>query len=95
MKVPEVLRTYCPSCGKHTLHNVRINRKGKESTMSRGRRKYTEVKKGYGGSPRTPKKPVYKVGKRTVLVLECSECKKKHQMVRKARTKKTVEIGHK
>lgn len=60
--------------------------------MSRGRRKYTEVKKGYGGSPRTPKKPNFKVGKRTVLILECTTCKKKHQYVHRARTKKPLEI---
>jgi ribosomal protein L44E len=74
------------------LHNVKLNRKGKESTMSMGRRKYIEVKKGYGGSPRTPKKPNYKVGKRTILVLECTACKKKHQRLYSARTKKTVEV---
>ncbi len=61
--------------------------------MNRGRRKYKVVKAGYGGSPRTPKKPCFKVGKRTVLVLECTSCKKKHQKVYAARTKKVAEIG--
>jgi len=92
MKVPDKIMTNCPKCGKHTLHNVKLNRKGKESTMSAGRRRYTEVKKGYGGSPRTPKKPNYKVGKRTILILECTVCKKKHQRLFSARTKKTVEV---
>ncbi|VVB52588.1 50S ribosomal protein L44e [uncultured archaeon] len=92
MKIPDKITANCPSCHKHVIHNVRINRKGKESTLSRGRRKYTEVKKGYGGSPRTPKKPVYKVGKRTVLILECSNCKKKHQRIFEARTKKPIEV---
>ncbi len=61
--------------------------------MNRGRRKYEEVKKGYGGSPRTPKKPNYKVGKRVLLVLQCNDCKKKHQKLYSARTKKTPEVG--
>lgn len=60
--------------------------------MSEGRRKYKEVKKGYGGSPRTPKKEVYKVGKRPFLVLKCKGCGKKHQRVYNARTKKSIEI---
>jgi len=92
MKLPEKSRTYCPKCGKHVEHDVRLQRKGKERTMNRGRRKYEAVKAGYGGSPRTPKKPVFKVGKRPVLILKCKECGKRHQKVYAARTKKTVEV---
>jgi len=92
MKFPDSLNTYCPSCRKHTKHKVSVGKKGKERTMNRGRRKYEEVKKGYGGSPRTPKKEVYKIGKRTVLLLKCTVCSKKHQKLFKARTKKPVEL---
>jgi len=60
--------------------------------MKKGRRRYEAVKSGYGGSPRTPKKEVYKVGKRPVLILTCKVCSKKQQMVYHARTKKRVEI---
>ena len=93
MKVPENVKRYCPSCKKHVEHDVRVNRKGKERTMNRGRRKYEEIKKGYGGSPRTPKKPVHKMGKRTVLLMKCKACGKTHQKVHRARTKKPVEVG--
>ncbi len=93
MKVPDKVRTNCPNCKKHIDHNVKISRKGKERSMNRGRRKYEAVKAGYGGSPRTTKKQVYKIGKRTVLLLECSQCKKKRQRVYSARTKKAVEVG--
>jgi large subunit ribosomal protein L44e len=92
MKVPGKLKTHCPSCNKHTDHNVKVSRKGKERSMNRGRRKFEEVKKGYGGMPRTPKKPCFKIGKRPSLVLECSGCKKKHQRIYSARTKKAVEV---
>jgi len=92
MKIPDKIKANCPHCRKHTVHNVKVARKGKESSMSRGRRKYIQVKKGYGGSPRTPKKQVYKIGKRVVLMLECTACKKKHQRNFSARTKKTVEV---
>ncbi|HHQ45478.1 MAG TPA: 50S ribosomal protein L44e [Candidatus Altiarchaeales archaeon] len=93
MKLPDKINTNCPKCGKHTQHTVKLSRKGKESPMNRGRRRYDEVKKGYGGSPRCPKKQVYKVGKRNVLLLECSVCKKKRQRVFAARTKKPLEVG--
>jgi len=93
MKVPGEIRTYCPKCDKHTKHDVRANRKGKERTINRGRRKYEEIKKGYGGSPRTPKKPVHKMGKRTVLLLKCKDCGKSHQKVNRSRTKKPVEVS--
>jgi ribosomal protein L44E len=95
MKVPDKIKTNCPSCGKHTVHTVRLQRKGKERFMNRGRRKYKAIKAGYGGSPRTTKKDVYKIGKRPVLLLECSECKKKHQRVFSSRTKKSVEVAGK
>ncbi len=92
MKVPQKLMAYCPYCNKHTEHEVRQDKKGKERTMNRGRRKYEAVKAGYGGSPRTPKKQVYKVGKRPVLILKCKTCGKRVQKNYKARTKKTVEV---
>jgi large subunit ribosomal protein L44e len=93
MKIPDKIKTNCPHCKKHTLHNVKLNRKGKERSMNRGRRKFEAVKMGYGGMPRTPKKPCFKIGKRPVLVLECTGCKKKHQKAYAARTKKTLEVG--
>jgi large subunit ribosomal protein L44e len=92
MKLPSTLKTYCKHCHKHAEHDVKLNRKGKERSMSQGRRRYKEVKKGYKGSPRTPKKDVYKIGKRTVLILTCKSCGKKQQRVHRARTKKTVTI---
>jgi large subunit ribosomal protein L44e len=92
MKFPGKIRTNCPFCKKHTEHDVRLNKKGKEQTMKRGRRKYEAVKAGYGGSPRTPKKAVFKVGKRPVLILKCKTCGKKHQKLFEARTKKAFEV---
>lgn len=86
------MRTNCPKCEKHTTHKVKLARKGKERSMNRGRRRYEEVKAGYGGSPRTPKKQVYKVGKRSVLLLECQKCHKKREKAFRERTKKPVEV---
>lgn len=93
MKFPATIRTNCPHCKSHQEHEVSLVRKGKERTMNRGRRKYEAVKKGYKGSPRTPKKNIYKIGKRSVMSLKCKSCGKKHQKVHDARTKKPVEVG--
>ena len=48
MKIPKVVRTYCPKCRIHTEHSVSIYKKGKERSMSWGARKHEEDKKGYG-----------------------------------------------
>lgn len=92
MKVPDTINTHCPYCNKHTQHKVSLAKKGKARVNSRGTRKFNEIKKGYGGMPRTPKKPVFKTGKRVKLMLTCSVCKKKHEKVYE-RTKKAVVIG--
>ena len=92
MKLPKAMRTYCPSCGKHAIHDVSLAKKGKAGSMKEGARKYEHVKKGYKGSPRTPKKDVYKIGKRPIAMLKCKDCGKKHQKVYSARSKKRVEI---
>lgn len=87
MKLPKNIKTYCPNCDKHRQHIVSRDKSGKEGTMKRGRRRFEEVKKGYKGSPRTPKKDIYKIGKRNVIILKCKECKKKHQRVYRSRSK--------
>jgi len=92
MKLPNIIKTYCPHCNAHTEHDVRLDKRSKEGAMKKGRRRYEAIKRGYGGSPRTPKKDVYKVGKRPVLILTCKVCNKKHQRAYHARTKKRVEI---
>jgi len=93
MKLPETVRTHCPFCNTHTEHEVSIAKKGKVRKNSIGTRKFERVKKGYGGMPRTPKKHVYKTGKRPLIMLKCTVCKKKHQKTYHIRTKKAVVIG--
>lgn len=95
MKLPESMNVECPYCHKHTKHEVALAKKGKPRPNSRGTRKFEEIKKGYGGMPRTPKKPVFKTGKRVKIMLTCSICKKKHEKVYRWRTPKAVVIGKK
>ncbi len=91
MKVPEKTMAHCPFCNAHTEHTVALNRKGEVRHNSEGTRKFREIKKGYGGMARTPKKPVFKTAKRVLLILKCKVCSKKHQKIYN-RTKKTTEI---
>lgn len=91
MKIPEKVMAHCPFCNAHTKHMVSISRKGETRYNSAGTRKFREIKKGYGGMARTPKKPVYKTAKRVLILLKCEKCSKKHQKVYN-RTKKTTVI---
>ena len=78
VNMPKTMRRFCRfKCRKHTVHKVAQYKKGKESSMAQGRRRYDNKQKGFGGQ----KKPVFKkkakTTKKVVLRLECSECKKK------------------
>jgi large subunit ribosomal protein L44e len=91
VKIPKQIRAYCPSCRKHTPHKVHRQGKGSARSLSWGQRQFARVISGYGGQPRPEQKSLAKVTKKAVLVLECTECKKKHAR-RGFRTKK-LEIG--
>lgn len=91
MKVPKEIRTYCPTCKKHTVHTVKLASKGKARSLSFGTRKHERKLKGHGGK-RAGEKSVKKQGKRQKIILSCSECKKSHERVLGTRTKKKIEI---
>lgn len=91
MRLPKQIRAYCPFCGKHTVQKVHRQSKGSARSLSWGQRQFSRVVSGYGGQPRSEQKSLAKVTKKAVLVLECTECKKKHAR-RGFRTKK-VKIG--
>jgi large subunit ribosomal protein L44e len=77
LKYPRTTRRYCPKCRSHTTHNVSLYKKGKERALNQGRRRLERKKVGYGSFP----KPIFhknaKINKRSVPLLECSECGKK------------------
>ena len=70
-------RTLCQKCKTHTNHKVSQYKKGKESFVAQGRRRYDMKQRGFGGQ----KKPVFKkkakVTKKITLKLECTNCKRK------------------
>ena len=78
VNMPKAKKTFCKfNCKKHTAHKVTQYKKGKESSMAQGRRRYDNKQSGFGGQ----KKPIFrkkaKTTKKVVLRLECSVCKKK------------------
>ncbi|KAH3756199.1 60S ribosomal protein L44 Q [Pelomyxa schiedti] len=78
---PKSKNTYCPSrkCKRHTPHKISQYKKGKDSLLAQGKRRYDRKMKGFGGQ----KKPVFhkkaKVTKKVVLRLECTRCGHKTQ----------------
>ena len=77
MKFPRTINRYCRTCRVHTKHNVSIYKKGKESMLSEGKRRFERKKKGYGSFPKEIFHKNAKLNKRTTPLLECSECGKK------------------
>ena len=77
VRVPRMIRTYCPKLKKHTLHKVTQYKKGRESRLSVGRRRYDAKQKGYGGQTKPIARNNAKTTKKIVLRLECTESKAK------------------
>lgn len=78
MIVPKKLRTYCPSCRKHTKHSVSQLKKRSARPLSWGQRQFGRVAAGYGSQPRSEQKKFSKTAKKVVLMLKCSVCGKSH-----------------
>lgn len=93
MKVPKQMRTYCPTCKSHQLHNVKVSttkyKAGRSSAW--GTRKHERKLAGYHGKVKGKAK-VKKQGIRNKIMLECQKCKKKHETVISGRMKKKAEV---
>ncbi|PLJ76764.1 50S ribosomal protein L44e [Infirmifilum sp. NZ] len=74
MKVPNVIRTYCPRCKTHTEHEVTLYKAGKRRTLAEGQRRYLRKQKGYGSKRKPEQKRTAKVTKKQVLKLKCKVC---------------------
>jgi len=79
MKVPKLIRTYCPFCRKHTEHTLEKVKKGRPSSLNRiVRQKHRQ--EGIGNAGKFSKVPGGdKPTKRHHIRLKCSECNKSHQ----------------
>ena len=50
VNMPKTMKRFCRyKCRKHTTHKVTQYKKGKESSMAQGRRRYDNKQKGFGG----------------------------------------------
>ncbi|MDE1874126.1 MAG: 50S ribosomal protein L44e [Candidatus Micrarchaeota archaeon] len=91
MKIENQIMAYCPYCNKHTLHKVSVFAK----SAPRGQAWHTLLHNrkitGYVGSV-SPKQHPKKLGKRQVLLLQCTVCKKTVQRSLFGRSKKKVEV---
>ena len=91
MKKPRKIKRYCPTCKKHTEHNVDKIKKRKASELKQGQRRFRRVTSGYRGFPRPKPEGREKTSRRAALKYTCVICKKSHQPP-SLRAKK-VEIG--
>lgn len=93
LKIPAVIKTYCPKCKKHTDHKVKELRKGARRTLSFGQQKFLRATKGYTSKKAGQVRKVKQSQKQTMM-LECTACKKKHPLVY-PHAKKKIEIKKK
>ncbi|OYT62397.1 50S ribosomal protein L44e [Thermoplasmatales archaeon ex4484_30] len=76
---PSKIMTYCPSCQKHTLHEIETVKRKKASELKQGQRRFRRVTAGYRGYPRPKPEGREKPTKRVSLRYRCKECGKAHQ----------------
>jgi large subunit ribosomal protein L44e len=74
VKVPKVIRSYCPRCKTHTEHSVSIYKHGRRRALAEGERRYRRKQEGYGSKRKPEQKRFAKVTKKVVLKLKCSKC---------------------
>ncbi len=74
MKIPKVIRTYCPRCKTHTEHSVSIYKHGRRRALAQGERRYRRKQEGYGSKRKPEQKRFAKVTKKVVLRLKCNKC---------------------
>ena len=101
MKIPKIIKRYCPYCKKHTDHKVKSAKKATPGTAhplshgSKVRQRLRGVNRGCGNKGRYSRKPVTarkrtgrKATKKNDLRFECTVCKKSHVQRKGKRTKK-------
>lgn len=86
MKIPKIMKRYCPKCKSHQEHKVGQNKKRSPSSLTYGskvRAKRRGKARGMGGLGRYSKPAISKfkmtgkkLSKKTDLRYECKTCKK-------------------
>ncbi len=78
MKVPKEINRYCDRCKAHTNHKISIYKKGKDSIMVQGKRRYLRKLEGFGSQPKPIQHNQAKVNKKTTPMYKCSKCGRVH-----------------
>jgi len=91
MKRPRKIQRYCPSCKKHTEHDIARIKKRKASELKQGQRRFRRVMAGYRGFPRPKPEGREKTTRRVGLKYTCTQCKKSRQPP--SQRAKKVDIG--
>lgn len=79
MKMPRVVKQYCPNCKKHTDHEVERIKTRPRSELKAGQRRFRRATAGYGGFPRPKYEGRQKPTTKIPLRYRCNVCKKAHQ----------------
>lgn len=79
MKMPKVVKQYCPNCRKHTDHEVERVKTRPRSELKAGQRRFRRATAGYGGFPRPKYEGRQKPTTKIPLRYRCKICKKAHQ----------------
>ncbi|PKK85319.1 MAG: 50S ribosomal protein L44e [Thermoplasmata archaeon HGW-Thermoplasmata-1] len=76
---PRKIMAYCPTCKKHTSHELERVKKKKASELAWGQRRFRRVTAGYRGFPRPKPEGREKATRRVYLRYRCVDCGKAHQ----------------
>ncbi|MDG6220551.1 MAG: 50S ribosomal protein L44e [Candidatus Thermoplasmatota archaeon] len=76
MKMPRVVKRYCPKCKTHTDQEIEKVKKKRASELKWGQRRFRRVTAGYGGFPRPKPEGREKPTKKVYLRYRCKKCKK-------------------
>merc|ERR1712146_203039 len=74
--IPKKKNTFCPAagCRKHTPHRVTQYKKGKDSLLKQGKRRYDAKQAGFGGQTKPIFRKKAKTTKKIVLRMTCTVC---------------------
>ncbi|MCJ2520524.1 MAG: 50S ribosomal protein L44e [Candidatus Thermoplasmatota archaeon] len=92
MKLPRVIKGYCPRCNSHQELEIERVKSRPRSEMRAGQRRFRRALKGYGGFPR-PKPHGEKPTRRINIRFRCRSCgKAHHRPTIRAKTLELVEV---
>ena len=88
MKFPQKIKTFCPTCKKHTVSTIELAKKKPRGELTHGMRIFNRKMLGYGSFPRENPKGREKSTRKMDLRFKCSVCGKKNMSGKGFRVKK-------